>query len=170
MEKFAPEVTGHMDAIELLTKEHRDVEDLFDALDVTDLPDRRRALLEELAHKLVVHGMIEEQHFYPALRSRAAHLVEGFFDDHVEVRQCLGRLLATPADEDVFVERLENLRRMVESHVNQEERDLFPEARKALGDRTLRSLSDQMGATRDASSEVEPRELIDPETDSTASP
>ncbi len=152
-----------MDAIELLTREHRDVEDLFDSLEVTDVPERRRSLMEELARRLVVHGMLEEQHFYPALRSQAPDLVEGFFDDHSEVRQCLGRLLSMSMDDELFSERLENLRRMVESHVAQEERDLFPKARQALGDTTLDALTAQLKATRDASSEVEPRELIDPE-------
>ncbi len=152
-----------MDAIELLTREHRDVEDLFDALDVTDLPERRRELLEELAQRLVVHSLLEEEHFYPALRSHAPHLVEGFFDDHAEVRRSLGRLLAMQMDDERFRERVDLLRRMVESHVAQEERDLFPQARASLGDGTLRALTGELLATRDASSEVDPLELIDPE-------
>lgn len=55
-----------MNAIELLTKQHREMESELQAV-VDASGDERSALFEKAADSLMAHLLSEEQHFYPAV-------------------------------------------------------------------------------------------------------
>jgi len=154
-----------MNAIEQLEQDHRDVEDLFDRLDVTDDPDRRRALREEIGTLLAVHALVEEEHFYPAVRQEDTQaLLVAFLKVHDDVKRLTARLLrADPADDELFCLAAQRLRLAFDRHVREEEALLFPKARELLGPDTLRALGQDMQATRETHEEIEPREYLDPE-------
>lgn len=153
-----------MNAIEQLTRDHRDLEDIFDRLSVTDEDAARAELVERLATLLTVHTMLEEQHFYPAARtSQTDELIGSFYDDHEEVKRLTGQLLRLQVDDEAFSEHVDRLRAELEKHVLQEEQVLFPLASRALPPDLLESLADEMQATRDAAAGLEPRDELFPE-------
>lgn len=158
-----------MDAIDLLTQDHRSIEDLFDRIDVTDRPDEKEDLLEELAHALTLHTVLEEQHLYPAARARGEEeAVRAYFEDHARVKQRLARLLDLDGDDEEFDDEVRALYRVVEQHVAEEERELFPHLRRAFNADDLAELAGELRATRAALTEMEPREFVS--TDETAAP
>jgi len=57
-----------MDAIELLDAQHRDVERLFSQLEGAR-GERKARLFRELADLLAIHATIEENHFYPMVKT-----------------------------------------------------------------------------------------------------
>jgi hemerythrin superfamily protein len=153
-----------MDAIGLLTEEHRDAEDLFERLELTDQEDVRAELLTQLARSLALHALIEEQHFYPAARglgSRAT--VDQALEHHLGVKELLTQLLELDPGDESFLDKLEELREAVEQHVAEEELEVFPRVRRALDPETLRELGEQMSASREAASEIDPTEVVAPD-------
>jgi hemerythrin superfamily protein len=150
-----------MDAISLLKREHRDVEDLFDRLSTTDDEHLREELFRQLALELTLHTVVEEQYFYPALRASetGAH-VQALARDHDDIKSQLAELLALEVDDESFPEGLQGLADTVERHVAEEEQELFSSARRLWDAETLEALGDQMRAAREAMREADPLELV----------
>jgi len=121
-------------ATQLLEKQHRQFERLFDALeDARDDATRERNLFDELAKNLVAHDAIERTMFYPACarelgltpilgESQAAHGIVEF-----GLYACM-RALGHPD----FMFKLAALRDVVSHHVDEEEDELFPEVTEAV--------------------------------------
>ena len=65
-----------MDPIQLLKKQHREVEALFKKIEKTRSAEQRRALMAELASNLKLHMAIEEEIFYPAVQQLPAKKAE----------------------------------------------------------------------------------------------
>src|SRR5581483_8364043 len=114
-----------MDPIQLLKRQHRQVESLFKSLQKTEDPQERREGVQELQRSLELHMRIEEEIFYPAVR---------------EVE--LTRL--DPADER-FHAKAKVLEELVRHHVEEEEKELFRIAKK-LGTEALDELGERMSA------------------------
>ena len=57
------------DAIALLKADHRKVEELFEAFEDAT-PKKQHAIALEICTELVIHTMIEEELFYPALQDK----------------------------------------------------------------------------------------------------
>src|SRR6185436_1742807 len=100
-----------MDAIEMLEEQHRDVEDLFEELESADAADKQD-LFDELADQLAVHTLIEEMHFYPAVRAKRTSdiLDESLEEDKLfpKVRKVLEKKELVALAEDMSVTQ-ENL-------------------------------------------------------------
>jgi hemerythrin superfamily protein len=58
------------DAIALLKADHRAVEELFEKFESTKSAAKQKALALEICTELVIHTMIEEEIFYPALKGK----------------------------------------------------------------------------------------------------
>src|SRR5690242_4694563 len=96
------------DAIELVTADHRVVEQLFVQLAATKVP-LDAALRTELARRIVqelsVHTAIEESVLYPVIRRHVDggdDLVDRSIGEHDALRQQLARLDGLAADADDF--------------------------------------------------------------------
>jgi hemerythrin superfamily protein len=79
-----------MNAIDLLLSDHRDLETRFAALLKMNAPERAPAF-EPIADLLVSHVLVEEEHFYPAVR---ASLTEAILLESLEEHLSLKRLVA----------------------------------------------------------------------------
>ncbi|MGC3976692.1 MAG: hemerythrin domain-containing protein [Nitrospira sp.] len=62
--------TASADAVQMLEQDHRAVERLFSEFDSGDAK-RKQAIAHQIFKELEVHGTIEEEIFYPALRKQA---------------------------------------------------------------------------------------------------
>ena len=144
-----------MNAIDLLEAQHREVEDLFSKLERTKDAAKREAIFVELADNLAIHTMIEERHFYPAVREKGAE--DGAFEtfeDHLTIKRALNALLDLDVEDDAFDEKLDILQAEVEHHVEQEEGDLFPRVMRLFDENELEDIGDAMSAEQ---SELEER-------------
>lgn len=150
-----------MDAIELLTNQHREVEDLFEELEnATDSGDRQ-ALFEELADNLAIHTAIEERHFYPTVRaSETEEILRESAEEHLAAKRTLVDLLDMPPSDEAFDAKLAVLKEQIEHHVKEEEKNLFPKVRKLLDADQLEALGQEMTGTAVEMEEQEPREML----------
>jgi hemerythrin superfamily protein len=141
--------TGRHDAVSVLKGQHREVEALFkQVLDSENVRDRQE-LLGQIAHALTVHTRIEEEIFYPAVRSLATEdietLIDEAFEEHHVVDLVLGELPRVNPRDDRFDAKMTVLSELVEHHVKEEERDMFKRAQE-LGKERLEELGARLEA------------------------
>jgi hemerythrin superfamily protein len=124
--------TGQHDAVSVLKSHHRQVEDLFkQALSSENARDRQE-LMQTIAQLLAMHTKIEEDIFYPAVRSLGTKAIEDLVDEAFEEHHVVDLVLAelprlSPRD-DRFAAKMTVLSELVEHHVKEEERDMFKRA------------------------------------------
>lgn len=155
-----------MDAIEMLTGQHREVDELFEQIEGSQAADDKWSLFEDLADKLAVHAAIEEKHFYPAVKARRTEdiLLESL-EEHLGIKRVLADVLALDGPDETFDAKIKVLKEQVEHHVKEEETDLFPKVKKLLDRETLEAIAQEMTATQEELMEQgDPREAIPQET------
>lgn len=143
------------DAVELLSADHRTVEQLFHQFELaskTSAVENQRDLAQRIVRDLSVHAAAEEQVLYPAIR-RALDDGERLADDstaeHAEIKQLLADLDGVQPDDDRFFPGFRRVMDLVRAHVADEEESLLPRLREAVGQDELYELADALvGAKR----------------------
>jgi len=119
------------DVTKLIEQEHRQVEALFERFKES----RDSDVLTKLCDELDAHAAAEEEAFYPVVRDdvpSGKKLVNESKDEHGDARQLIGRIRRT-SDPDHLVELVNELEQAVNHHVVDEEEEMLPLARQALG-------------------------------------
>lgn len=138
-----------MDAIKLLTQDHRDVEKLFTEFERAG--DRavktKHTLAEKIIEELTLHTQIEEEIFYPAVRSRLnggqEEVLESVEEHHV-AETLIEEIKQLPPDAENFQAKVTVLIESVRHHKQEEEQQMFPQVRKALGTEELEDLGSKL--------------------------
>lgn len=146
-----------MDAIVLLREDHKTVEKLFKRFERTGDDDlgERRSIVDEVIQELTVHAWIEERIFYPAAREAAPkttdHILESIEEHHAVVWMLSELKDMDPADER-FKAKMTVLMENVRHHVEEEEKEWFPDVRKAMGRNRLTEVGEQLEAEKSKAS------------------
>jgi hemerythrin superfamily protein len=134
-----------MNAIDLLKKDHRQVQHLFSEFMSAEDEDfaRREDLFQQIDKALLAHSDAEEQIFYPAIEKHAPELIREALSEHQAVKQLLLEMLDLEVDDQEFDNRMNTLMQNVQSHVQDEEGPvgILEIARQELNSREL----DDMG-------------------------
>jgi hemerythrin superfamily protein len=143
-----------MDGIVLLKEDHKKVKRLFREFEKTRktaTPAAKRALVDTIISELTAHAFVEETIFYPAARAGAPettdHVLESVEEHHV-VAWLLSELAKLDPADETFDAKVTVLIENVEHHAEEEEKDWFPEVRKALGRNRLVELGEQMAKAK----------------------
>lgn len=137
-----------MDALSLLRRDHEEVKRMLDELD--DTTDRatktRERLFAELKTALTVHEQMEEAALYPALKQRAEdkEIVLEAYEEHGVVDMVLAELEATPVDDETWHAKFTVMRENLLHHIEEEEREMFAQAKDLFDRETLESLGAEM--------------------------
>lgn len=133
-----------MKANELIQKQHRLVEDLFEQFEKARSSSKAK-IFEQIAKNLVGHDAIEREIFYPACEEAmddedvlAESLVE-----HGVVEFCIYRADMNQGTEE-FDKYVTVLKEVVMHHVKEEEKSLLPKAKRAMEREQLETLGAQM--------------------------
>jgi hemerythrin superfamily protein len=136
-----------MDAITLLKQDHKTVEKLFKQFEKAKQPAQQRKIAGQVIKELSVHAAIEEMVFYPAVRDRvpkAEDTVLESLEEHHVVKWVLSELEDMKPDHERFKAKMSVLIESVRHHVKEEESELFPDVRKALGRKELGELGEAL--------------------------
>jgi hemerythrin superfamily protein len=144
-----------MDAIALLKADHKTVETLFRKFEQAGRNARKlkRKLVDQMVRELAVHAVIEEQVFYPAVRTKADALEDEVLEaleEHHVVKWTLKELENLPPEAERFDAKVRVLMENVRTHVTEEENRLFPQVRKAFSPRELKDLAEALTLARRA--------------------
>ena len=107
-------------------------------------PEKKQAVADTLCLALEIHARLEEEIFYPAMRSFAPDLVDKSIPEHNEMRRLIAQLRQTRPQDQAFDSTLLQLMRDVMRHVADEETMLLPDAERVLGERRLVELGAEM--------------------------
>lgn len=137
------------DAIDLLVRQHREVEELFTRFEeLSGRPSQRKTdLVREMITTLVRHAEIEEQIFYPAVRAEVDDVVDEVDEDleeHHVVELLLWELDHLSPEAERFDAKVTVLIENVRHHIDEEEQELFPKVREQLDERRRRELGGAM--------------------------
>src|SRR5215216_329129 len=120
-------MTHHQDAISLLTADHRTV--------------------EQLIRELSVHAAIEEAYFYPEVKKAlgdGSDLVDESLHEHQEVKETLAALEDMDPVDAAYDQRVAALIAEVRHLVEEEEGEMFPKLRSALGAEQLADIGQKL--------------------------
>jgi hemerythrin-like domain-containing protein len=159
---IAPPIPCHrhedspMDAIALLKEDHKKVKDLLEQLAGTTprAAKKRTDLLRKIQLNLEAHTTIEEEIFYPAFKEAGSKSDDAktYYEAMEEHRAAgdlvLPDLLQTQVDSEQFSGRAKVLKELVEHHVKEEEKTMFPRAKKLFSRQELAELGEQMDMRR----------------------
>jgi hypothetical protein len=126
------------DAIALLTKDHETVRGILKRLDAVKGASQRKTLYEKVRDEVQVHAQIEEEIFYPAFRSAAEGKEDAklFFEakeEHHLVDVVMDELAGGDPAGAPYAAKCKVLKDLIEHHAEEEEDEMFPEARKLMG-------------------------------------
>jgi hemerythrin-like domain-containing protein len=140
-----------MDAIQLLKSDHQEVKGLLAELaETTSRAIKRRAeLIETIQTKLLAHATIEEEIFYPAYRDAGGKEQEKMYYEALEEHRAakdlvLPDLFKTKPDSEQFSGRAKVLKELIEHHIEEEEDEMFKQAKQLLDKSKLQSLGETM--------------------------
>jgi hemerythrin superfamily protein len=130
-------MTSHQDAVTLLTEDHRTVEQLFaDYERGLQGPEAKRQVVDQIIRELSVHAAIEEAYLYPAVRKalgEGGELVDEGLHEHQEVKETLAALEDMDPADAAYDRKVASLIADVRHHVEEEEGEMCPKLRAALG-------------------------------------
>lgn len=139
-----------MDAIALLSHDHRMVEQLFRDYRAAASDAQRRGVVEVLVRELSKHAALEELLFYPFARrvlpADGGREIDEHLAEHRGVKTQLLELDRLPAGDRRQDELVRRLEATVADHVQEEENELMPRLRAATDEQALQELGEQIAA------------------------
>ncbi len=143
------------DVIEVLTHDHREVEQMFAELEslrgaTTDSERaRRKELTEQVVIELVRHSVAEEAEVYPAVKDKVSEAeAERAKQEHAEAEQQMKRLEQLDPEDASFDAELATLMREIRQHVAEEEGEMFPHMRNVFTQDELLELGTKVEAVK----------------------
>jgi len=134
--KRIPTVEQKTDAVDLLITDHNNVKALFEQYE--DLGDRafasKKKLATQICLELTKHATAEEEIFYPAVRAANKEnedMVDEAVVEHGSAKELIAQILAMEPDEPLYDAKVKVLSEQIEHHVEEEETEMFPKARKS---------------------------------------
>ena len=127
-----------MNLFKLLERDHTKILTLINKLGKTTRRaiKTRNALFSELNEELDQHAMLEEEIFYPELKtySKVKPLVKQALQDHKEIRKILKELKSLPRAGNEWKPKLKELKKIMSKHMNYEEEKIFVHAFELLSE------------------------------------
>lgn len=146
------------DAITLLRADHKKVKELFK--EANELGDgahaTRKKLYDQIDRELTLHTQVEEKIFYPAFKAKTKagtderdDILEAY-EEHAGAKALMAKIEALDPSDETYRAKVQVLSEMIGHHVEEEETELFKEARKLLSEGELVSLGEQISKMKAA--------------------
>ncbi len=139
-----------MNAVDILTKDHREVDALIAELESAGSGGTSDAshqnTFQQLVNALGLHMQAEENIFYPAMQKfeEEKDLIVEAYDEHNEVEGLLLQMQNLEPSSAEFQSNLKMVKTGIEHHVAEEEGEMFPDAKNLLGEARLQEIGQQI--------------------------
>ncbi|QRN98652.1 hemerythrin domain-containing protein [Archangium violaceum] len=156
-----------MDAIELLTQQHEEVNDLFEKFEkaIEKGDDSVMDLFARIADNLAAHATIEEKIFYPSVYvGPTADKLQEAVEEHLSVKRVIADLLDMDPSDTQFKAKMKVLQELVEHHVEEEEKELFKSVKKLMTKEELTVMGEELEELFSELIQTEPRLQVPSET------
>lgn len=154
-----------MDAIKLLTQDHRSVERLFKAYERAGdrASKEKQRLASQVIRELSIHASIEEQFLYPTARELSEKLnsqVLEALEEHHLAKATLAELEKMSPSDEGFDAKMTVLMENIRHHVEEEEEDLFPKLKRLMDSADLAVLGEAMEAAKRMAPDSPPGKIV----------
>ena len=146
-----------MNAIDLLKADHEKVKAILSQLsESTDRALKKRVeLLGKLEMEITIHTRLEEEILYPAFKEAGSKEEDIMYYEAKEEHRTVDSLVLpdlkqTDPGTVEFSGRVKVVKELLEHHIEEEESEMFPQARKLLGKAKLDELGEQMEAMKNS--------------------
>ncbi len=121
------------DAIALLKADHEAVSQLFAEYEKTRSVPNKKALVAEICTALSVHAQIEEEIFYPAVKTALKDklLVPEATVEHASLKDLIAQLEGVEPGGELYDAKVKVLSEYVKHHVKEEQSEMFPKAKSS---------------------------------------
>ena len=94
----------------------------------------------------MIHERIEEEVFYPALKEhpKARDIALEGYEEHHVVDEIMGELEATDVTDETWSAKFKVMKENIEHHIEEEEGEMFKQARQIFDDAELEDLGKRM--------------------------
>lgn len=137
-----------MDALKLLKNDHDQMKKLLKQVQETsDRAVKKRAeLFDRVCEELTTHEAIEEEIFYPALKEhpKAREMVLEAYEEHNVVDNVMVEISEIPYEDESWAAKFKVMAENIEHHIEEEEGQLFDQARQVFGKQELDRLGVEM--------------------------
>ena len=161
-----------MNAIDLLKRQHRDVEKLFSKFEGASegAEKTRERLCQQIGDALAVHAEIEEKIFYPeSKQENTEEILRESVEEHLAVKRLLADIMQSDLDDPQFEAKMKVVKEQIEHHVQEEEQRLFPLISRSCSSEDLEEMGNRMQEmAEELEDEGQPRASIPGQTDSPA--
>jgi len=116
-------------AIDLLEKDHQEVDGFFDEYETLENTSEKEKLALKICLALTVHTQIEEEIFYPAIREAIdkSELIDEAIVEHASAKQLIAEIEEMDPADELYDAKVKVLGEQVRHHIEEEEDKLFPE-------------------------------------------
>ena len=130
---------GETDAIELLMDDHKKVKKLFkefEKLSKQEDIDGKVEIATQICEELTVHAAVEEEIFYPAARAAIGDddMLNEPLVEHATAKDLIAQIQEMSGDDEMYDAKVTVLSEYINHHVEEEETEMFPKAKKAKMD------------------------------------
>ena len=135
-----------MDIFEHLKNDHRKVSALMTQIEQTDDEGERQTLFQDLKVAVIRHAKAEEATFYSFLDryEEMEDLIAEAREDHQMVESLIHDIESLPATSVEWMTHFQELKESIDDHVDQEETEIFEEARMIIDGREADELERRM--------------------------
>jgi hemerythrin superfamily protein len=143
-----------MDALQLLTSDHNRVRGLFTLFKQAHESEdstRMQSIAQKVVQELTVHTAIEEEVFYPQVKSRSdeiSEMVDEALQEHHVAKSLIEELKTVEPAGDEWAAKMQVLIENVEHHAEEEEKEMFPKVRAASSADELNSLATRLESAK----------------------
>jgi hypothetical protein len=141
-----------MNAIALLEADHQKVKRLLSELEATTERGvkSRSELFATIKGELTLHEIVEEEIFYPELKAhpRAKDIVLEAYEEHHVVDVLMGELEALDVSDETWGAKALVMKENIEHHIEEEEGEMFRQARSVFDAGELDDLGQRMEARK----------------------
>jgi len=149
-----------MDALALLKDDHDRVKKMLaDGEETTERAEKTRTeLFTKLKADMLVHERIEEEIFYPALKShpKAREIVLEGYEEHHVVDEIMGELESTDVSDETWAAKFKVMKENIEHHIEEEEGEMFQQARQVFSADELEVLGARMTELKELAQQAGP--------------
>ena len=142
-----------MDALQLLKEDHQKVKKLLSDIESTTerAVKTRTSELARLKQELTIHEAIEEEIFYPALKehSKTREIALEAYEEHGVVDMIMSEIEQTPVEDETWIAKFTVMKENLEHHIEEEEKEMFKQARDAFEKQELEALGERMTARKE---------------------
>jgi hemerythrin superfamily protein len=134
--------------VELLKADHQKVKGLFSQFESAG-EDQKPDIFKQIVTELQVHTKIEEEIFYPAVKKVDSEIAVEAEEEHNIVDWIISQMKKLKPDDEHYDAKFSTLKENVQHHIEEEEKEMFPEAEQKLRGQ-LDSLGQEMMTRKEA--------------------